>query len=265
MANTGDKQIALIADDDEFFRMALSTVLRNHLHFVEVIEAGSFAEAVDALERIQHVSLAMFDLAMPGLACPSALRKVRDSDAVERLVVVSGSKQRRDILLSLEAGAHGFICKDQGVGELETALRQILEGGMYVPTTLADLKARAGGHEENGALDAGDAEKGYAPNGSADESWTRPTKPAAPRLTPRQEDVLALVVEGKSNKEIARELNLGPGTIKVHLAALFRNLGVPNRAAAAVAGARLLQSPATTSRPLRNRSADAPFVAQRAG
>jgi DNA-binding NarL/FixJ family response regulator len=59
-------------------------------------------------------------------------------------------------------------------------------------------------------------------------------------LTPRQREVLELIVAGKSNKEIARALNLGEGTVKVHLAALFRNLGVNNRAAAAAAGARLL-------------------------
>jgi len=60
------------------------------------------------------------------------------------------------------------------------------------------------------------------------------------RLTPRQRDVLELLVKGQSNKEIARTLDLGEGTVKIHLAALFRNLGVRNRATAAVAGAQLI-------------------------
>lgn len=250
MGSAGAKKVALIADDDEFFRMALSTVLRARLGFSEVIETGSFAEGVAALERVQHVTLALFDLAMPGIDCPSALRRVRDSAAVERLVVVSASKQRHDILLSLEAGAYGFVCKDQGVGELETALRQILEGGMYVPRILADLETGAGGN--------GDAEN----TGMAGESPAGRAQSATPRLTPRQEDVLALVVQGKSNKEIARALNLGPGTIKVHLAALFRNLGVANRAAAAVAGANLLAESRAAS---RHWPSATPSLAQRAG
>ena len=65
---------------------------------------------------------------------------------------------------------------------------------------------------------------------------------AAHRLSPRQQDVLNLIVGGKSNKEIARALKLGEGTVKVHVAALFRNLGVNRRAAAAAAGARLLSA-----------------------
>ncbi len=251
MASTGIKKIALVADDDEFFRMALSTVLRKRLGFAEVIETGSFAEAVAALERVQHVSLALFDLAMPGIDSPSALRAVRDNVVVERLVVVSGSKQRRDILLSLEAGAHGFICKDHGVGELETALRQILEGSMYVPTTLAELESRGGVRVEDETVDA-----------PAEPEADR-AEHATPHLTPRQEDVLALVVQGKSNKEIARALNLGPGTIKVHLAALFRNLGVANRAAAAVAGSRLLQRSPSSASP--DWPTEAPSIAQGAG
>lgn len=221
MANADFKNVALVADDDEFFRMALCTVLKQRLGFTKVIETASFDEAVEELEKVGGVSLALFDLSMPGIECPSALRTIRDSFEVERLAVVSASKQRRDILLSLEAGAHGFVSKDQGVDELETALRQILEGGMYVPRILADLEACANG-------EAGQA-RGSRPHLKATQ------------LTPRQGDVLELVVQGKSNKEIARALNLGPGTIKVHLAALFRSLGVANRAAAAVAGARLLE------------------------
>lgn len=215
------KNAALIADDDEFFRMALTTVLKRRLGFSEVIETASFDEAVERLEQAHGVSLALFDLSMPGIDSPSALRTIRDSFAVERLAVVSASKRRRDILLSLEAGAHGFVSKDQGVDELEAALHQILEGRMYVPPHLAELQ-------------------GAAESETEDTSRARP-KSELPQLTPRQRDVLELLVLGKSNKEIARTLDLGPGTVKVHLAALFRTLGVASRAAAAAAGARLLE------------------------
>lgn len=221
MGSLDFKNTALIADDDEFFRMALSAVLTKRLGFTEVIETASFDEAVERLEHSQGVSLALFDLAMPGIDSPSALRSIRESFDVGRLAVVSASKRRRDILLSLDAGAHGFVSKDQGVGELEAALKQILAGGMYVPQRLADL--------ETGARQGPEV------------ASARP-QVAPPHLTPRQWDVLELVIQGKSNKEIARTLNLGPGTIKVHLAALFRSLGVSSRAAAAAVGTRFLEN-----------------------
>lgn len=222
MYDSNARRTALISDDDEFFRMALAKILDEKLGYTEVVETASFDEAVARLEHLGQVSLAIFDLSMPGLDSPAALRTIRESFDVARLVVVTASRKRSDVLMSLEAGAHGFVSKSQGVGELESALRQILDGTVYVPRTLAEL--------ETSQEPSGD---GPAPASGREDRL--------PRLTPRQRQVLDKLVDGKSNKEIARELDLGPGTIKVHLAALFRNLGVANRAAAAVAGARLLE------------------------
>lgn len=221
MLDIGAKRTALIADDDEYFRIALTRILSERLGFAEVLQTSSFDEAVERLEEAGPVSLAVFDLSMPGIDSPAALRTIRTSFAVERLAVVSASRRRHDVLVSLEAGAHGFVSKAQGAGELQAALQQILRGTVYVPPTLADLES-----------------------GGADRTADMPCRRAqhqSPRITRRQRDVLEMLVEGKSNKEIARALRLGPGTVKVHLAALFRNLGVANRAAAAVAGARLLE------------------------
>lgn len=204
--------------------MALSAILKE-LGFSPVIECASFDEAMERLEEAGQIELALFDLSMPGIDSPAALRTVRESFGVTKLGVVSASQQRGDILRSLEAGAHGFVSKGQGVGELRRALEQILDGKIYVPTTIAALDPLA-------ATDSAEP---------AEVTRYRPV-PQEMHLTPRQWDVLEMLVEGKSNKEIARALTLGPGTIKVHLAALFRNLGVSNRSAAAVAGERLLHS-----------------------
>lgn len=213
-------RIALAADDDEYFRMALCAVLRQ-LGFISVIETGSFDEAVERLEAQGEIGLAIFDLSMPGIDGPQALRTIRESFPVRKLAVVSASTSRSDILRSLEAGAHGFVSKGQGVKELQSALRQIIQGALYVPPALADLG------------------QGNVPR-LAEARAPRPERPAV-HLTARQRDVLEMLVQGKANKEIARSLSLGPGTVKVHLAALFRTLGVANRAAAAVAGADLLR------------------------
>lgn len=212
--------VALIADDDEYFRMAISAILKGPLGFSEVIETGSFDEAVERLASAGPVSLAVFDLSMPGIESAAELRSVRDHFDVDKLAVVSASRDRADILQSLEAGAHGFVSKGQGVRDLTDALQQILHGDVYVPRAVTALPP--------------ESRKEPASVSSA------PMDARLPQMTPRQLAVLEMLVEGKSNKEIARALDLGQSTVKVHLAALFRKLGVTNRASAAVAGARVL-------------------------
>ncbi|MER2267420.1 response regulator transcription factor [Methylobacterium oxalidis] len=220
-----DTKVALVADDDEFFRMALRAILQNRLGFTEVIETGSLDEAVEHLGRRDDVALALFDLAMPGMQGAGSLRAVREVRPGTLAAIVSGSKRRRDILQALEAGGHGYIPKGSGVVELGQALEMILKGFIYVPPILADIGA----------------EPDLEPNASPP-----PADPAvSANFTPRQTEVLGLIVQGKSNKEIARALSLGEGTVKIHVAALFRTLGVSSRSAAAAIGARVLSSTAT--------------------
>ena len=204
---------AVIVDDDEFFRMALRTILTNTLGFSDVLEAETFDQA-NALLSEKHIDLAVFDLIMPGMAGPGSLKQVRDRYPHLCLVVASVSKRREDILLALQAGVNGYIPKNIGLKEFSSALTQILGGMVYVPASIANPSIA----------------------GSADEIPIAELEVAA-TLTPRQKDVLTLVVKGNSNKEIAKELGLGEGTVKVHLASLFRTLGVHTRSAAAAKGA----------------------------
>lgn len=218
-----ESRVVLIADDDEFFRLALRSILLNSLGFAQVLETGSLDEALDRLGERNDISLALFDLAMPGMESAASLGAVRECFPQIRVAVVSGSRRRRDILLALEAGVHGYVHKGVGAPELARALDKIMEGEIYVPASLADLPA---------LTDEGPPVL-MPMHGSRESS-------RAASLTPRQREVLQLLVQGKSNKEIARFLNLGEGTVKIHLASLFRNLGVNNRSAAAVAGLHLL-------------------------
>ena len=187
------------------------------------MQAASLDEAVEKLSARSDISLALFDLAMPGMESPANLRAVRDCFETLRVAVVSSSKNRRDVLSALEAGVHGYVPKGLGVAELAQALQLIVDGVIYVPPSIANLPSAA---QEQPA---------------ASREAASPPKSALAILTPRQRGVLALLVEGKSNKAIARDLELGEGTVKVHMAALFRSLGVRTRTAAAVAGGRLLQ------------------------
>jgi DNA-binding NarL/FixJ family response regulator len=122
--------------------------------------------------------------------------------------------------MTLDAGAHGYVPKNVGPAELEAALTLILDGVIYVPPSIASTSSLV---VEGPVLNATPAQS-----------------PTPDPLTQRQREVLELVVQGKSNKEIARTLKLGEGTVKVHMAGLFRTLGVNSRAAAAVAGLQMV-------------------------
>src|SRR5476651_2447436 len=132
-------RVALIADDDEFFRMALSSILVGRLRFSEVVQSASLDEAVEILSTRTDISLALFDLAMPGMETPASLRAVRDCFEKLRVAVVSGSKNRLDVLSALEAGVHGYVPKGLGVAELVQALQLIVDGVIYVPPSIAIL------------------------------------------------------------------------------------------------------------------------------
>lgn len=216
---------ALVADDDEFFRIALRTILQSELDFAEVIEAGSLDEAIEKLSGRADISLALFDLAMPGMESAASLEAVRDFHKDMRVAVVSASTNRTDILAALAAGVHGYVPKGLGATELAAAIGHVLGGAIYVPPAIA---GRTPASTEVKVVSARRGEVGDADRQVIDA------------LTPRQREVLELLVDGFSNKEIARKLRLGEGTVKIHMAALFRSLGVRNRQSAAAAGARLL-------------------------
>ncbi|WP_262269891.1 LuxR C-terminal-related transcriptional regulator [Microvirga yunnanensis] len=215
-------RIALTADDDEFFRAGLRTILAKHLGFPEVIETSSFDEALELLAARNDVALALFDLQMPGMDSPGSLRTVREFFPETRVVMISASTSREDVLMALDAGAHGYIAKGLSMTKMACALGTILEGNIYIPPSTSEIPSDPAARfvlQDRAERKDGDISL----------------------LTPRQRQVLELLVRGKSNKEIARMLNLSDGTVKVHMAALFKNLGVNSRAAAAAIGGRHLQ------------------------
>jgi DNA-binding NarL/FixJ family response regulator len=209
------RQAALVADDDEFFRMALGVILTQRLGFSEVIEAPSLDEAVDQLSNRAEISLALFDLDMPGMKSAASLRAVREEFEDLKIAVISGSRRRDDILMALTSGIHGYIPKSIGASNIRHALSLVLDGLIYVPQSITKI----------------DADELRDPD---------PGRPTLDSLTPRQKEVLNLLVLGKSNKEIARILDLGEGTVKVHMSALFRSFGTTSRSATAALGAKLL-------------------------
>jgi DNA-binding NarL/FixJ family response regulator len=178
------RPIVLTADDDEFFRLALKSILTRRLEVQEVIETGSFDEALEKLAQRTDVFLALFDLQMPGLESAMSLRVVRENFPEVRVAVVSSSQHRQDIIAALRAGVHGYVPKSLGAADLARALGLILQGTIFVPTSLAELP-----EEED------------APDMEAPPPFS--IEKGVPTLTPRQQQVLELLVEGRSIAAVA--------------------------------------------------------------
>lgn len=216
-ANLDFQGAVLIADDHEVFRIGLMQLLRRCLKVKRFLEAECFADVVERLKE-KDLTLAIVDLCMPGLSGPKDIARIRRLRPDTQIVVLSASDSREDILDALAAGAHGYIVKSQHTDQLIDRLQYILSGEIYVPPTLAELPP--------GAAEVAEPACGVAPEQRA--------------LSSRQRQVLKGVIEGKSNKEIAQALNVAEGTVKMHLAALFRVLGATNRAHAAALGKQLI-------------------------
>lgn len=209
------RSVALIADDHELFKAGLAAVLRDELGFDEVVDVDTLDEAIEQLHRHPEISLATFDISMSGVMNVASLQIVRQEFPTLQLAVVSGSDSREDILKALSIGLNGYVPKTMSIDDVVSALRVIKSGQIYVPPLMVKPEPAIS---------------------SPPVSYPHPPEIADPaQLTPRQRQVLEFIAQGKSNKEIARVLNLSDGTVKVHVNALFRTLGVHNRVSAAAA------------------------------
>jgi len=202
----------LVIDDHALFRQGLKHLLRDLDERVEVLEAAGCNEA--EARRGTPFDLILLDLHMPGIAGLDALAAMREAFEVARIVVLSGEEDPRQIRRAIDAGAAGFIPKASTPEVLLGALRLILADGVYLPP----VALRGVGEPEVAAQATEDR--------------------IAQLLSDRQIEVLRKAVEGKANKVIARELGISDSTVKTHLSAAFRALGVHNRTEAVYAAAR---------------------------
>lgn len=202
---------ALIADDHGLYRTGLGLLLRDSLGFSEVLEVGRFDEALDTLAERPDVRLALFDLGMPGMGGPESLAVVQQTYPSLLVAIISGSENRDDVTRAVSTGLSGFIPKSLPDEEIVEALRSVLDNRVYIPRMMVGSGAPFTVSRRPGADAAADALR------------------LAQNLTPRQRDVLGCVARGLANKEIARELDIAEGTVKIHLAALFSHFGARNR------------------------------------
>jgi two-component system nitrate/nitrite response regulator NarL len=200
----------LIVDDHPVFRDGLATLLLLAQADTMVLQARDTRECLQLVEENEDLDAVFVDLLMPGVGGEAAVRGIGRLRPALPVIVLSSSESPRDVHLALQAGALGYIPKSADPHTLLAALRLVLTGNIYVPPLLLQATIRTG-----------DAEL--------------PDRDAAgiEDLTDRQLEVLELLYDGKSNKEISIRLGIAATTVKAHVAAVFRGLNVVNRTQAA--------------------------------
>ncbi len=205
----------LLADDHPLFREGVRLVLTQLGDGAQIIDAHDYPSLFSQAENHPDLDMALADLNMPGLAGHEGIMQFRHRFPGIPLVVLTASESQADARHALSAGALGFIHKSSPSQIMLAALKQVLNGEVYVPP----------------CLQHGDC---------ADTHIAGMAQPSSPHLlTTRQLQVLQLLLQGKPNKVIARELNLSEGTVKIHVAGTFRALNVSNRVEASIAAREL--------------------------
>ncbi|WP_158043867.1 LuxR C-terminal-related transcriptional regulator [Skermanella pratensis] len=210
----------LIGDDHALFREGLNRLLEQIFSDADYIQAATYQEVMAQCSGSEPPDLILTDLQMPGWPGFEGIRQIKAMLPTIALVVVSASESGADARQAIEHGAGGFIPKSSSVQIMVSALRLVLAGGVYMPHALMNSSGTSG--------------LTSAPRDHA--VVAEPTSGIS--LTQRQRDVLGCLREGKSNKQIAYELGLSEGTVKIHVTAIFKSLGVKNRTQAVISASR---------------------------
>jgi DNA-binding NarL/FixJ family response regulator len=216
----------LLIDDHPLILQALQTVIQGLGSAVSVAGASGAAAARKTLEQQDDVDLVLLDLSLGDADGFDLLQEFRTRFPSLPIVVVSASDRGADVIRAIDLGAMGFVPKRASRETLIEALTMVMSGGIYVPSMTLGPDARDD-----------------APAESPMPSIPLGDSPQMARigLTPRQKDVLACLLQGKPNKLIARELKLSVETVKDHVAAVLRALGVSTRTQAVLAVSQLSQ------------------------
>jgi DNA-binding NarL/FixJ family response regulator len=204
----------LIADDHALFRQGLTQFMSAGFQNLAVTEAGSFYDVLALKDKLGGFDLILLDLAMPGMEGFAGVSMVREHAPEVPLVIVSASERRDDVLRALELGVTGYISKSMTGRELLDALASVLSGQTYLPASLMRNTPK--------------------PPPQVDHQDLFRSHAALRQLSRRQSEVLLLLSEGRSNREIAEALQLAEQTVKVHVSNILRILGARSRTEAVV-------------------------------
>lgn len=200
----------LLADDHALMREGLRHVLRRLEGEVTVVETADCSQMLEVVEQQSDFDIALLDIAMPGMDGLDGLECLRERLPSTPIVMLSAAEDPKIVREAFRRGAQGFIPKSSTGDVMLSAMRLVLSGGVYLPPSLlrwSDSPADDPSlpneiqHRTDGQLN----------------------------LTQRQREVLTLIVTGKTNKEIARTLNMSETTVRTHATAIFKILNVTNR------------------------------------
>lgn len=209
----------LIVDDHALVAGALTLLLEDRDPEADVHTAATADAALELVDREGDADLLILDLSLPGVTGTELMEEIVRRQPMLKILVVSGLADQESILRVLQLGAAGFVPKSLDTELLSSAIDFVLKGGVYIPSKLLTESQKDGFFTRTAAR-------------------LKAPESAPPHLTDRQLDVLAQLAKGAPIKRICRELDLSEGTVKTHVAAIYRSFGASNRTEALIAARR---------------------------
>jgi DNA-binding NarL/FixJ family response regulator len=200
----------LLADDHPLFREAIINVIKNSFPGCETLETEDLESALEIAQKEDDLDLILLDLNMPGMNGLNGLITLRNDLPTVPVVIVSAEEDKQIVLQAITYGAVGFITKSSPREQMTEALKQILAGNVYLPSDIIRSSQPDNRRTQR-----------------KDDNQIPPELLSS--LTRRQLLVLERMSKGESNKQIAYNLNIAETTVKAHVSAILRKLGVHNR------------------------------------
>lgn len=228
----------LLIDDHPLILSALQTVISGLDEGVEMVGVETAAAARQRLKDEDNFDLVLLDLQLGDASGFDVLEEFRSVYPALPVVVISASDRASDVIRSIDMGAMGFVPKRSSTEVLSQALRLVMSGGIYVPPMSLGSEPPAPAAPEVNSQAARLQQISQLATASEYQMQAGLENLS---LTPRQTDVLALLLQGKPNKIIARELGVSVETVKDHVAAVLKALGVNSRTQAVLAVSQMVQ------------------------
>ena len=209
----------LIVDDHALVAGALTLRREDRDPEADVHTAATADAALELVDREGDADLLILDLSLPGVTGTELMEEIVRRQPMLKILVVSGLADQESIMRVLQLGAAGFVPKSLDTELLSSAIDFVLKGGVYIPSKLLTESQKDGFFTRTAAR-------------------LKAPESAPPHLTDRQLDVLAQLAKGAPIKRICRELDLSEGTVKTHVAAIYRSFGASNRTEALIAARR---------------------------
>ncbi len=211
----------LLVDDHTLFRDALKTLMGNIDQFNEVLDVASGKEAIDFLNNDIDIDVVLLDYELGDMSGMDILKHIKIESPEIPVIILSAHEESGLIQELLSNGASGFITKSSTSDVMLSAISLVVSGGIYVPPAILTGQLNTSTKE--------DSEKPQKAPFNANSFLAPKMVSHGYHLTQRQTDVLQEMGKGLSNKEIARQLDMSPSTVKVHVAAILKELEAKNR------------------------------------